>query len=88
LTKADVKKAIADFRTQMAKVDALAASGKSLEETMKEMGDPPFDPLGNQLLPTTMKECPRGTTAVSPSWIRWHEWANAHQDLKAMNTEK
>jgi glyoxylase-like metal-dependent hydrolase (beta-lactamase superfamily II) len=88
LTKADVKKAIADFRTQMDKVDALAASGKSLEETTKEMGDPPFDPLGNQLLPTTMKECPRGTTAVSPSWIRWHEWANAHQDLKAMNTEK
>jgi glyoxylase-like metal-dependent hydrolase (beta-lactamase superfamily II) len=88
LTKADVKGAVAEFRVQMAKVDALAASGKSLEETTKEMGDPPFDPLSNQLLPTTMKECPRGTTAVSASWIRWHEWTNQHQGLKAMNSEK
>jgi glyoxylase-like metal-dependent hydrolase (beta-lactamase superfamily II) len=88
LTKADVKRVIADFGAQMAKVDALAASGKSVEETTKEMGDPPFDPLGNQLLPTTMKECPRGTTAVSASWIRWHEWKNQHQSLKAMSSEK
>jgi len=88
LTKPDLQRAIADFRVQMAKVDALAASGKSLEETTKEMGDPPFDPLGNQLHPATMKECPRGTTAVSPSWIRWHEWVNEHQDLKAMNAAK
>jgi glyoxylase-like metal-dependent hydrolase (beta-lactamase superfamily II) len=88
LTKADVKRAVADFRAQMAKVDALAASGKSLEETTKEMGDPPLDPLANQLLPTTMKECPRGTTAMSASWIRWQEWTNQHRGLKATSSEK
>jgi hypothetical protein len=32
LTKPDLQRAIADFRVQMAKVDALAASGKSLEK--------------------------------------------------------
>ena len=88
MTKADVRKLVADFGAKMAKVDALAASGKSLEETIKEMGDPPFDPLASNLLPTTMKECPRGTIAVSPSWIRWHEWQYDHQSLKTMTSEK
>jgi len=88
MTKADVEKLIADFRAKMAKVDALAASGKSLEETVKEMGDPPFDPLANTLRPNSMQECPRGTIAMSPSWIRWHEWTNQHQGLKEMSSEK
>jgi glyoxylase-like metal-dependent hydrolase (beta-lactamase superfamily II) len=84
LTKADVKKVVADFRAQMAKVDALAASGKTLEETTKAMGDRPFDPLANTLRPNTMKECPRGTIAMSASWIRWHEWTNEHKGLKSL----
>jgi hypothetical protein len=31
-----------------------------------------------------MKECPRGTIAMSASWIRWHEWTNEHKGLKAL----
>lgn len=88
LTKPEVEKLASDFRAKMAKVDALAASGKSLAETTKEMGDRPVDPLANTLRPNSMKECPRGTIAMSASWIEWHEWTSHHQGLKEMNSSE
>ena len=88
LTRAYVRKLIDDFRGEMTKVDALAASGKSLDETVKAMGDRPFDPLANNITPTTIKECPRATIAMSASWIRWHEWQYAHRGLEDMNSNK
>jgi hypothetical protein len=72
----------------MAKVDALAASGKSLEETVKEMGDRPVNPMANSIDSTTIKECPRGIIAMSDSWIRWHEWTYQHQTLEQMDSGK
>ena len=86
LTRADVRKLIDNFRAEMTKVDALAASGKSLEETTREMGDRPLDPLANTITPTTIKECPRAIRAMSASWIRWHEWQYAHRGIEQMSS--
>ena len=88
LARSDVEKLLADFRAKMAKVDALAASGKSLEETTKEMGDRPVDMLANNIHPDTMKECPRGTISMSASWIEWHEWQNQHHGLGETISQK
>lgn len=88
LTKPYVRKLVDDFRAEMLKVDALAASGKSLEETTKAMGDKPVDLLANNITPATIKECPRATIAMSASWIRWHEWQYAHRTLEAMGSNK
>ena len=88
MPKADVKQRIADFKAKMAKVDALAASGMSLDDTVKAMGDRPFDPTANALdSPTQVKECPRGIQAMSDSWVRWHEWNYEHKTLDKMSSK-
>jgi cyclase len=88
MSRADVKQRIADFKAKMAQVDALAASGMSLNDTIKAMGDRPVDPLANGLASKTLaKECPRGITAMSDSWIRWHEWHYVHDTLDKMGSK-
>ena len=85
MTRAEVQQRLDDFRIKMAKVDALAASGKSLAETVAAMGDPPFDPMANTIKdPYTIKECPRAIRAMTDSWIRWHEWTYENKILNKM----
>jgi cyclase len=80
-SKERVRALRADMRSEMDQVDAMAESGKSLDEIEKYFNVDKY-PVVGLVPPGPARPCPRGIGYKSGAWQEYHEWMKRKEALK------